>query len=175
MPYLIKDRAHFERFLDKVFWTDIAPKAEAKGYKIIAVYKTDPPHHKQQTSYQYAGRSQSHQDPYSARRRRQKMFEAYGASPAPLEFNELFVALQTGVMDGQENPCRTSGVENSMTFKSPDDYQPRAHVVLLTTGWNVGTSCQPISGLRFEKIARETQHWAFLTAPRRKILRFWRN
>ena len=39
MPYLIKDRAHFERFLEKVFWSDIAPKAEAKGYKIVAVYE----------------------------------------------------------------------------------------------------------------------------------------
>jgi tripartite ATP-independent transporter DctP family solute receptor len=35
---------------------------------------------------------------------RVKMFQAYGASPSPMEFKEVFVALQTGVMDGQENP-----------------------------------------------------------------------
>jgi TRAP-type C4-dicarboxylate transport system substrate-binding protein len=35
---------------------------------------------------------------------RVKMFQAYGANPSPLEFKEVFVALQTGVMDGQENP-----------------------------------------------------------------------
>ena len=32
------------------------------------------------------------------------MFQAYGASPCPMEFKEVFVALQTGVMDAQENP-----------------------------------------------------------------------
>ena len=32
------------------------------------------------------------------------MFQGYGANPTPLEFSELFVALQTGVVDGQENP-----------------------------------------------------------------------
>jgi len=35
---------------------------------------------------------------------RVKMFKAYGASPSPMELKEVFVALQTGVMDGQENP-----------------------------------------------------------------------
>jgi TRAP-type C4-dicarboxylate transport system substrate-binding protein len=32
------------------------------------------------------------------------MFRAYGANPTPLSFSEVFVALQTGAMDGQENP-----------------------------------------------------------------------
>ena len=35
---------------------------------------------------------------------RVKMFKAYGANPTPLAFSEVFVALQTGAMDGQENP-----------------------------------------------------------------------
>jgi TRAP-type C4-dicarboxylate transport system substrate-binding protein len=32
------------------------------------------------------------------------MFKAYGANPSPLSFSEVFVALQTGTFDGQENP-----------------------------------------------------------------------
>jgi len=35
---------------------------------------------------------------------RQKMFQAYGANPTPMAFAEVFSALQTGVMDAQENP-----------------------------------------------------------------------
>jgi tripartite ATP-independent transporter DctP family solute receptor len=35
---------------------------------------------------------------------RVKMFQAYGANPSPMAFSEVFTALQTGVMDGQENP-----------------------------------------------------------------------
>ncbi len=35
---------------------------------------------------------------------RVKMFKNWGANAAPLDFGELFSALQTGVFDGQENP-----------------------------------------------------------------------
>ena len=35
---------------------------------------------------------------------RVKMFQAYGANPTPMAFSEVFTALQTGVIDGQENP-----------------------------------------------------------------------
>lgn len=35
---------------------------------------------------------------------RVKMFKLWGANAAPLDFSELFSALQTGVFDGQENP-----------------------------------------------------------------------
>lgn len=35
---------------------------------------------------------------------RVKMFKAYGANPTPLAFAEVYSALQSGVMDGQENP-----------------------------------------------------------------------
>ena len=32
------------------------------------------------------------------------MFEEWGSNPTPMAFSEVFVALQTGVIDGQENP-----------------------------------------------------------------------
>lgn len=35
---------------------------------------------------------------------RVKMFKAYGANPSPMPFSEVYSALQSGVMDGQENP-----------------------------------------------------------------------
>ena len=35
---------------------------------------------------------------------RVKMFREYGANPTPMAFSDVFAALQTGVMDGQENP-----------------------------------------------------------------------
>ena len=35
---------------------------------------------------------------------RLKMFQAYCANPSPMAFSEVFTALKTGVMDGQENP-----------------------------------------------------------------------
>ena len=44
---------------------------------------------------------------------RVKMFKAYGANPSPMELKEVFVALQTGVMDGQENPLTQIYSQNS--------------------------------------------------------------
>jgi tripartite ATP-independent transporter DctP family solute receptor len=35
---------------------------------------------------------------------RVKMFQQYGANPTPMSFSDVFTALQTGVIDGQENP-----------------------------------------------------------------------
>ena len=35
---------------------------------------------------------------------RLKMFQEYGANPTPMAFSDVFTALQTGVIDGQENP-----------------------------------------------------------------------
>ncbi|MBI3079379.1 MAG: TRAP transporter substrate-binding protein, partial [Deltaproteobacteria bacterium] len=35
---------------------------------------------------------------------RVRMFRAYGANPSPMAFAEVYSALQSGVMDGQENP-----------------------------------------------------------------------
>ncbi len=32
------------------------------------------------------------------------MFKLYGANPTPMAFSEVFTALKTGVIDGQENP-----------------------------------------------------------------------
>jgi TRAP-type C4-dicarboxylate transport system substrate-binding protein len=39
MPYLVKDRGHMNRIEKEIFWNQIAPAAEAKGYKILAVWE----------------------------------------------------------------------------------------------------------------------------------------
>src|SRR5438128_387135 len=39
MPYLVKDRAHMGRIEKEVFWPKIAPEAEKKGLKVLAVWE----------------------------------------------------------------------------------------------------------------------------------------
>ena len=54
---------------------------------------------------QHAGRPQGLQDPRAgAVALWVSMFKALGASPASINFSELYTALQTKVVDGQENP-----------------------------------------------------------------------
>jgi tripartite ATP-independent transporter DctP family solute receptor len=105
MPYLVKDRAHMQRIEKDVFWSTLAPAAEAKGLKVIAVWEN---------GYRHITNSKrpinTPADLQGIKLRvpegkwRVKMFQAYGANPSPMKFSEVFTALQTGVMDGQENP-----------------------------------------------------------------------
>src|SRR5690606_13460963 len=83
----------------------LGPIVEKQGYKIIGVYEN---------GYRHITNSQrpivKPEDLKGVKLRvpggvwRVKMFQAYGAQPSPMELKEVFVALQTGVMDGQENP-----------------------------------------------------------------------
>jgi tripartite ATP-independent transporter DctP family solute receptor len=105
MPYLVKDRNHMKKIEKDVFWPMIAPSAEKKGLKVIAVWEN---------GYRHITNSKrpinTPDDLKGIKLRvpegkwRVKMFQAYGANPSPMKFSEVFTALQTGVMDGQENP-----------------------------------------------------------------------
>jgi tripartite ATP-independent transporter DctP family solute receptor len=105
MPYLVKDRAHMGRIEKEFFWSKLAPEAEKKGLKVIAVWEN---------GYRHITNSKrpinTPDDLKGIKLRvpegkwRVKMFQTYGANPSPMKFSEVFTALQTGVMDGQENP-----------------------------------------------------------------------
>jgi tripartite ATP-independent transporter DctP family solute receptor len=105
MPYLVKNRKHMQAIEKAVFWSQLAPAAESKGLKVLAVWEN---------GYRHITNNKhpivKPQDLQGIKLRvpegkwRVKMFQAYGANPSPMKFSEVFTALQTGVMDGQENP-----------------------------------------------------------------------
>ncbi|HEY7657109.1 MAG TPA: TRAP transporter substrate-binding protein [Burkholderiales bacterium] len=105
MPYLVKDRNHMKRIEKEVFWSKLAPSVEKKGLKIIAVWENGYRHI---TNNRRPINVPKDLDGIKLRtpkgKWRVKMFQAYGANPSPMAFSEVFTALQTGVMDGQENP-----------------------------------------------------------------------
>ncbi len=105
MPYLVKSREHMKKIEADVFWPALEPLAEAKGYKLLAVWENG--------FRQITNNVRPINKPADlaglklrvpAGKWRVKMFQAYGANPSPMSLSEVFVALQTGVMDGQENP-----------------------------------------------------------------------
>ena len=105
MPYLVQNRAHAARIAKDIIKPVLGPIVEKQGYKILAVWEN---------GYRHITNSKrpivKPDDLKGLKLRvpggvwRVKMFQAYGASPSPMEFKEVFVALQTGVMDAQENP-----------------------------------------------------------------------
>ncbi len=105
MPYLVKDRGHMNRIEKAVVWPSLAPEAEKKGLKIIAVWENGYRHitnNKRPINVPADLQGIKLRTPKG--KWRVKMFQSYGANPSPMSFSEVFTALQTGVMDGQENP-----------------------------------------------------------------------
>lgn len=105
MPYLINDRGHAARVRDEVIKPTLYPIVEKQGYKIISVWENGIRHitnSKRPIVKPEDLKGIKLRTPKGVWR--VKMFQAYGATPSPLALSEVFVALQTGVMDGQENP-----------------------------------------------------------------------
>jgi tripartite ATP-independent transporter DctP family solute receptor len=105
MPFLVKDRAHLNRIEHEVFWPMIEPAIEAKGYKVIGFWENGIRHitnNVRPINTPADLQGVKIRTPKSTWR--VKMFSAWGANPTPMAFSEVFVALQTGVIDGQENP-----------------------------------------------------------------------
>jgi tripartite ATP-independent transporter DctP family solute receptor len=168
MPYLVKDRKHMARIEKDVFWPIIAPTVEKKGLKVVAVWEN---------GYRHITNSKrpinTPDDLKGIKLRvpegkwRVKMFQAYGANPSPMKFSEVFTALQTGVMDGQENPftqITSAKFQEVQKFISLTGhvYTP-AYVTVGTKKW-AGLPADVRKVL--EDTARETQAWVYETAEK---------
>lgn len=104
MPYIIKDRDHMRRVRDEAGET-FQEAARESGYEILGFWENGFRHVTNNVRPVNVP-----EDLKGVKLRtpkgewRVKMFQAYGANPTPMAFSEVFTALQTGVIDGQENP-----------------------------------------------------------------------
>ena len=105
MPYLVRDREHMKAIEADVVWPYLAPLAEAAGYRILAVWENGFRHVTNnvrpiRTPADLAGiKLRTPRGVW-----RVKLFQTLGATPTPMALSEVFVGLQTGVIDGEENP-----------------------------------------------------------------------
>lgn len=104
MPYIIKDRDHMRR-VQKEMMPTFQAAVQKKGYRIIGLFENGFRHITNNVRpinkpEDLAGIKL--RTPKGAWR--VKMFQLYGANPTPMAFSEVFTALQTNVIDGQENP-----------------------------------------------------------------------
>ena len=119
MPYLVRDRAQMREIERTLFWPELAPLAEREGYRVLALWENGFRH---VTNSVRPIVSPADLDGMKIRTPnspwRIALFRAWGANPSPMPFSEVFMALQTGVMDGQENPL------TNIATASFDDVQP---------------------------------------------------
>jgi len=168
MPYLVKDRRHMARIEKEIFWTKLEPEAEKKGLKVLAVWENG---FRQITNSKRPIKAPADLAGIKLRvpggKWRVKMFQAYGANPSPMKFSEVFTALQTGVMDGEENPFTQI---YSAKFQEVQKYLSlTGHVytpAYLTVGKTKWETLPPDVRKILEDTAKETQAYVYETAEK---------
>jgi TRAP-type transport system periplasmic protein len=168
MPYLVRDREHMRAIEQEVFWPALAPLAEAAGYLVVAVWEN---------GYRHITNSrrpiETPADLSGLKLRtpsgvwRLKLFQILGANPTPMALSEVFIGLQTRVIDGQENPLaqiwgsKLYEVQEYLSLTS-HVYTP-AYVVTSPSRWN-GLP-EEVSAI-LEEEARASQAFVYETAAR---------
>ena len=168
MPYLVKSREHMKKIEKELFWSKIEPDAEKKGVKVLAVWENGFRHI---TNNKHPINTPADLKGIKLRvpegKWRVKMFQAYGANPSPMKFSEVFTALQTGVMDGQENPF--SQIASAKFYEVQKYLSLTGHVytpsylVVSTRKW----STWPADVRKvLEETAKDTQAWVYQKAAK---------
>ncbi|MGF1609440.1 MAG: TRAP transporter substrate-binding protein [Kiloniellales bacterium] len=166
MPYLVQDRDHMARIEKEIVWPKLVPAAEAKGYQIIAIWENGFRHIT--NNVRPINTPEDLQDIKLRTPKgewRVKMFQSYGANPTPMAFSEVFTALQTGVIDGQENPFAQI---HSAKFQEVQKYLSlTGHVytpAYVAVGKEKWASLPDDVRQILEETARETQAYVYETA-----------
>lgn len=166
MPYLVRDREHLRRIEEELFWSEVAPHAEAEGYRVIALWENGFRH--------VTNNSRPIREPADLKGIkirtpnspwRVAVFRAFGAAPSPMPFTEVFTALQTGVMDGQENPL--TNIANGGLAEVQEYLSLTGHVysaAYLTVGIERWEKLPEDVRVILERTARETQAFVHETA-----------
>ncbi len=168
MPYIVKDRAHMARIEKEIFWPKLEPEAEKKGLTVLAVWENGIRHiTNSKRPIKVPDDLKGIKLRVPEGKWRVKMFQAYGANPSPMKFSELFTALQTGVMDGEENPftqiysAKLQEVQKYLSL-SGHVYTP-AYLTVGTKRWN---ELPPDVRKVLEDTAKETQAFVYQTAAK---------
>ncbi len=168
MPYIIKDRAHMNKVENALMDSVLQPAANDKGYRILALWENGFRHI---TNNERPINTPADLDGLKLRTPkgawRVKMFQSYGANPTPMAFSEVFTALQTGVIDGQENPYAQI---HSAKFQEVQDYLSiTGHVYtpayVLVSDKHFGDLPEDVQQI-LEETARETQAYVYALAAR---------
>ena len=167
MPYLVQDRAHMRRIEEEIVWPVLVPKAEERAYTILAVWENGFRHVTNNTRPVVTPSDLSGIKLRTPRGIwRVKLFQAFGANPTPMPLSEVFVALQTGVMDGQENPLAQVYASK---FQEVQQYLSLTGHVYTPAYVTVGASWTRLPEdiqVTLRRIASETQAFVHETAAR---------
>jgi len=168
MPYIIQNRDHIRRVSQEMLDDTFQPAAERNGYKILAFWENG---FRNITNNVRPINKPGDLEGIKLRTPkgewRVKMFKSYGANPTPMAFSDVFTALKTGVIDGQENPYAQIA---SAKFQEVQEYLSiTGHVYTpgyILTGKNKFESLPEDVQAALKEAALETQEYVYETASR---------
>ncbi|PLW75376.1 sialic acid TRAP transporter substrate-binding protein SiaP [Cohaesibacter celericrescens] len=118
--YLFKDREHAFRAFDGELGEEVAAKVEKHGVELLGYFEAGMRH---LTNSKRAVAGPADLQGLKIRTPRStyhlRTLEMMGANATPMAFNELYTAMEQGVVDGQENPL--SNIYNAK-FSEVNDY-----------------------------------------------------
>lgn len=162
MPFLVQDRNHLKAIDQQIVQAELAPLAEQAGLHIISTWENG---FRQITNSVRPINTPADLDGLKIRTPssewRVKMFSEWGSNPTPMSFSEVFVALQTGTMDGQENPLTNivgANFQEVQKYLSLTDhvYSPS----YLTTGATTWKALPDAVRSTVVDVAASVQDWA---------------
>lgn len=128
-PFLAKDFAHLERMFESEKGQEIVQDLRADhGYRMLDVWYYGTRH-----LTNNRGPVNSIADMADMKVRVPEValslafMKAFGATPTPMAFSELYLGLQTGVVDGQENPLAT--IDAAKFYEVQDHLALTGHLV----------------------------------------------
>ena len=148
-PYVISDFDHLNKVIAGPFGQDIDAKFMEHGIKVLDVWYYG-------TRHTTANKPINSMDDMAGLRLRTPNVpfliayaENVGASPAPVAFAEVYLALQTNQVDAQENPLPTI---EAMKF-----YEVQSSIAM--TGHFVASSAIQISSQMWEELSEQERGW----------------
>ena len=148
-PYVISDFDHLNKVIAGPFGQDMDAKFMEQGIKVLDVWYYG-------TRHTTANKPINSMDDMAGLRLRTPNVpfliayaENVGASPAPVAFAEVYLALQTNQVDAQENPLPTI---EAMKF-----YEVQSSIAL--TGHFVASSAIQISSQLWEELSNQERGW----------------
>lgn len=148
LPFLFRDLNHAYKVIDGPVGTKLDELANAKGLVVLALWDN---------GFRHVSNSKrpifKPEDLQGIKVRTPPdtmtidIFNALGANPGPLAFSELYIALQQGVFDGQENPL--------MNVYSSKLYEVQKYISL--TGHKYETTPLLASKMIWSTLSKEDQ------------------
>jgi tripartite ATP-independent transporter DctP family solute receptor len=148
LPFLFRDLSHAYKVIDGPVGQQLNELAKAKGLVVLAFWDNGIRHTSNSKRpitkpEDLAGiKIRTPPDPITI-----EIFTALGANPTPLAFSELYIALQQGVVDGQENPL--------MNISSSKLYEVQKYISL--TGHKYETTPLLASKMIWDTLSKDDQ------------------